>query len=160
MLAWSVQNVRCNFMSRESLAIYRNGGMVQTDIHDSVALLNTIFFTKPWHDTDDKEISHPKTEICWKFIQAMPDVDEFVSSSEQIWRNVALHHLFTSGSSTVNGCRQNEKHENITIIHTSPVHKWMPCEVKSCMLVRKISLLIQTRWPFHWWKQYYGLCYK
>ncbi len=65
--------------------------MVQTDIHDSVALLNTIFFTKPWHDTDDKEISHPKTEICWKFIQAMPDVEEFVSSSEQIWRNVALH---------------------------------------------------------------------
>ncbi len=114
MLAWSVQNVWCNFMSRESLAINRNSGMVQTDIHDSVALLNTIFFTKPWHDTDDKEISHPKTEKCWKFIQAMPDVDEFVSSSEQIWRNLALHHLFTSGSSTVNGSRQNEKHENIS----------------------------------------------
>ncbi len=25
-----------------------------------------------------------------------------------IWRNVALHHLFTNGSCTVNGCRQNE----------------------------------------------------
>ncbi len=35
-------------------------------------------------------------------------VDEFVSSSEQIWRNVALHHLLTSESSAVNGCRQNE----------------------------------------------------
>ncbi len=32
----------------------------------------------------------------------------FVSSSEQIWRNLALHHLFTSGSSAVNGCHQNE----------------------------------------------------
>ncbi len=37
------------------------------------------------------------------------DVDEFVSSSKQIWRNVALHHLLTNGSSAVNGCRQNER---------------------------------------------------
>ncbi len=36
------------------------------------------------------------------------DVDEFVSLLEQIWRNLALHHLLTSGSSAVNGCRQNE----------------------------------------------------
>ncbi len=34
-------------------------------------------------------------------------VDEFVSSSEEIWRNVALHH-FSNVSSAVNGCRQNE----------------------------------------------------
>ncbi len=40
--------------------------------------------------------------------QAIQDVDEFVSLSEQIWRNWALHHLFTNGSSAVNGCRQNE----------------------------------------------------
>ncbi len=26
----------------------------------------------------------------------------------QIWRNLALHHLLTNGSSAVNGCRQNE----------------------------------------------------
>ncbi len=26
----------------------------------------------------------------------------------QIWRNVALHHLFSNGCSAVNGCRQNE----------------------------------------------------
>ncbi len=26
----------------------------------------------------------------------------------QIWRNVALNHLLTNGSSAVNGCRQNE----------------------------------------------------
>ncbi len=25
-----------------------------------------------------------------------------------VWRNLALHHLLTSGSSVVNGCRQNE----------------------------------------------------
>ncbi len=40
--------------------------------------------------------------------QAIQDVDEFVSSSEEIWRNVAVHHLLTNGSYEVNGCRQNE----------------------------------------------------
>ncbi len=40
--------------------------------------------------------------------QAIQDVDEFVSSSELIWRKVALHNLFNNGSSAVNGCRQNE----------------------------------------------------
>ncbi len=58
------------------------------------------------------------------------DVDEFVSSSEEIWRNLALHHLLTNGSSAVNGCRQNERtkqliknhHNNPQVIHTTPVH--------------------------------------
>ncbi len=45
------------------------------------------------------------TNTKFNYIQ---DIDEFVSSSEQIWRNVALYHLFTNGSSAVNGCRQNE----------------------------------------------------
>ncbi len=40
--------------------------------------------------------------------QAIQDVDEFVSSLKQIWRNVALQQLLTNGSSAVNGCRQNE----------------------------------------------------
>ncbi len=31
-----------------------------------------------------------------------------VSLSEQIWRNLALHHLLTNGSSAGNGCRQSE----------------------------------------------------
>ncbi len=55
-------------------------------------------------------IVHPKIRTCWKCprSQAVQDVDEFVSLSEQIWRNVALHHLLTNGSSAVNGCRQNE----------------------------------------------------
>ncbi len=39
--------------------------------------------------------------------QAIQNIDEFVSSSEQIWRNVALHHLLIDRSSAVNGCRQN-----------------------------------------------------
>ncbi len=39
--------------------------------------------------------------------QATQNVDEFVSSSEQIWRNVPLHHLCINGSSAVNGCRKN-----------------------------------------------------
>ncbi len=49
-----------------------------------------------------------KMKNCWKLIysQAIRDVDEFVSSSWQ--RHLALHHLHNSGSSAVNGCRQNE----------------------------------------------------
>ncbi len=37
-----------------------------------------------------KGIVHPKMKICWKFthIQAFKDTDEFVSSWEQIWRNL------------------------------------------------------------------------
>ncbi len=37
-----------------------------------------------------------------------PNYFGFASSLEQIWRNVAFHHLLTNGSSAVNGCRQNE----------------------------------------------------
>ncbi len=57
-----------------------------------------------------KEIIYPKMEICLKFTQPqdIKDVGEFVSSSEQIWINLALHHLTNNGSSAVNGCHQNE----------------------------------------------------
>ncbi len=57
-----------------------------------------------------KEIVYPKIKLFWKCThsQAFQDVDEFASSSEQIWRNVALHHLLSNRSSAVNGCRQNE----------------------------------------------------
>ncbi len=56
-----------------------------------------------------KGIIHPKMKICWKCTQpqAIQNVDDFVFSSEQIWRNLTLHHFITNGSS-VNGCRQNE----------------------------------------------------
>jgi len=44
---------------------------------------------------------------------------KFVSSSEQIWINVVLYHLLTSGSSLANGCHQYESpaDRNLTIIH-------------------------------------------
>ncbi len=37
----------------------------------------------------------PNMKICWKLThpQAIRDVYEFLSSSEQIWRNLALHHF-------------------------------------------------------------------
>ncbi len=56
-----------------------------------------------------KGMVYPTLEICWKYTrpQAIEDV-KFVSSTELIWRNLALHHLFTNGSSAVSGCRQNE----------------------------------------------------
>ncbi len=40
--------------------------------------------------------------------RAIQEVDEFVSLSEQICRNLALIDLFANVSSAVNGCRQNE----------------------------------------------------
>ncbi len=41
-------------------------------------------------------------KVCWKCAhpQAIQDAGEFVSSLEQMWRNVALYHLLTSGSSS------------------------------------------------------------
>ncbi len=38
-----------------------------------------------------KGIVYPEIKIGWHFTQTIQDVDEFVSSSEQIWRNLALH---------------------------------------------------------------------
>ncbi len=78
------------------------------------------------------------------------------SSSEQLWRNVAFHHLFTNRSSAVNGCRQNEspnswqKHyNNPQVIHTTPCVLW-----KSNMFIRnksiKTFLTLNSRfWPKH-----------
>ncbi len=60
-------------------------------------------------------------KIYWKCTQpqAIKDIDEVVSSSEKIWRNLALHHLLTNGSCAVNGCRQKAQtaDKNITIIN-------------------------------------------
>ncbi len=52
---------------------------------------------------DIKGIIHPKFSH-----HDIQDVDDLVSSSEQILRNFALDHLLNNGSSAVNGCRQNE----------------------------------------------------
>ncbi len=43
-----------------------------------------------------------------RFFEVVNKAEMRVSSSEKIWRNVALHHLLSNGSSAVNGCRQNE----------------------------------------------------
>ncbi len=64
--------------------------------------------------------------ICWKYSQG---VDEFVSSSEQIWRNVALHHLIDPMAPLqwmgAVRMRVQTADKNITIIHTAPVHQLM-----------------------------------
>ncbi len=54
------------------------------------------------------------------FKKIIQDVDEFVSSMEQIWRNVALHPFITIRSSLVNGCHQNESPNNYYKHHNNP----------------------------------------
>ncbi len=55
------------------------------------------------HDQWDFTVSSPKRKICWKCTlpQDIQDLDEFVPSSEQIWKKCALHHLINNGSSAV-----------------------------------------------------------
>ncbi len=52
------------------------------------------------------KVVHHKMKVCRKCAHPQLRCDEFVSSSEQNGRNV--HQLLSSGSSAVNGCRQNE----------------------------------------------------
>ncbi len=82
------------------------------------------------------------SQKCWKFThpQAIQDVNEFVSSLEQIWRNLALHHLLTNRLQWMGAVRMRVQttDENITIIHNlTPVHQLMSCEVKSYMFKNK-----------------------
>ncbi len=49
------------------------------------------------------QIVHPKTKFPEYFLHS--GHPRWV----HIWRNVALHALFTNGSSSVNGCHQNER---------------------------------------------------
>ncbi len=48
------------------------------------------------------------TRKCIRVIKWRPNVILKHSFKEQIWRNLTLRHLLISGSSAVNGCRQNE----------------------------------------------------
>ncbi len=123
----SLDSVLCIYFIHSLIAL-NSCGVVQSDRASSVT-----------EKTDQsgrpvKGTIHPKMKICRKtsYPQAVQDVDEFVSS----WRNVALHHLLSNGSSIVNGCRQNES-QNITIVHTTPVHQLTSCEVK-CWSILKI----------------------
>uniref|UniRef100_A0A8C2IY86 Uncharacterized protein n=1 Tax=Cyprinus carpio TaxID=7962 RepID=A0A8C2IY86_CYPCA len=78
-----------------------------------------------------------KIKNCQKFThpQAIQDVNEFVSSSEQICRNLALHHLLTIGSSAVNELIKTAD-ENITIIHeqSTPLQACGPGVAASVLL--------------------------
>ncbi len=72
------------------------------------------------------------------------DADEFISSSEQIWRNVALHHLLVMDPLQWMGAVRmsvQKADKYITIIHTTQVHQLMSCEVKSCVFVRNKSIM-------------------
>uniref|UniRef100_A0A8C1BVP5 NTF2-related export protein n=1 Tax=Cyprinus carpio carpio TaxID=630221 RepID=A0A8C1BVP5_CYPCA len=56
---------------------------------------------------------HPTPDSCVMSmvmgqLKDIQNVDEFVFPSEQIWRDLALHHLLTNRSSAVNGCRHNK----------------------------------------------------
>ncbi len=88
------------------------------------------------------QITLDKKMLKWivQPVYSIQDADEFVSSSEQIWRNVALHHLLTNGSSALNGCRQNESKQLIKTSQksTSNPHDSSPltlCESKSCVFI-------------------------
>ncbi len=86
------------------------------------------------------------SQKCWKFThpQAIQDVNEFVSSLEQIWRNLALHHLLTNRLQWMGAVRMRVQttDENITIIHNlTPVHQLMSCEVKSYMFKINKSII-------------------
>ncbi len=71
-------------------------------------LTSTLYFfkvrlKKVAHKTDSqnilKGIVHPKMKMY------SPSGHPRCCASEQIWRNLALHHLLTTGSFAVNGCR-------------------------------------------------------
>ncbi len=76
----------------------------------SEALTSQLEITERWAHVFDSVLNsfnQINTEVFkWKFTsntlklihpQATQDGDELVSSAEQIWRNVALHHLLTNG---------------------------------------------------------------
>ncbi len=63
-----------------------------------------------------KGIVHPKMKLCWKSThpQVIQDVDEFVSSSEQIWRNILCSEWVPSE------WESKTADKNIIIIHINP----------------------------------------
>ncbi len=52
--------------------------------------------------------SHKNKHLMKMFLSTGHPRCRWVCFYTQIWRNLALHHLLTNGSSAVNGCRQNE----------------------------------------------------
>ncbi len=47
------------------------------------------------------------------YVKLHADVNKLVPSSAQTLRNLALNYLLTKASSSVNGCRQNERSDNV-----------------------------------------------
>ncbi len=84
---------------------------VSLHIEKTVAMLHEDHFQIKIYIEEKVQL---KRKISWKFThsQTIQDVDEFVSSSAQIWRDVMLHHLLTNGSSAANGCHQYESPDN------------------------------------------------
>ncbi len=83
-------------------------------------------------NSEIKEIVNP---------QVIQDINEFISSLEQIWENlleIALHHLLTNGSSAVNGWIQTFD-QNVTVIHMTPVHQLTSCETKLHLYIKAFN---------------------
>ncbi len=87
------------------------------------------------------------SKICWECTpRDIQDVDELVSSSEQIWRNVAYFTCSSVDALQWMGAvriRVQTADKNITLIHTTPVYQWMSGEGKSYMIVRN-KFIIKT----------------
>ncbi len=100
-----------------------------------------------------KEIFDPKMKMFWnRDPQIIQDVNETVSSMEQILRNLALQNLPSNRSSAVNGCHQNEslnsweKHyNNPQLIQTIPVHQLTSWEVESWVFVMKKYIIMMFK---------------
>ncbi len=87
-----------------------------------------------------KGIVHLKRKTCWKcsrsqarwicFFIWFGEIKYYITSS-------SMNHLQWMGAVRI---RVQTDDKNITIIHTSPVHQLMTCEVKSCVFVRNKSI--------------------
>ncbi len=73
--------------------------------------------------------------ILWYYF-THPQAIRWVSSWEQIWRNVALLKWMWMGAVRM----RVQTARFITIIHTTPVHQLTSWEVISCMFVRSKSI--------------------
>ncbi len=71
-----------------------------------------------------------ENKLIYMHPQAMQDIDEFVSSSEQIWRNVALHHLLMDPLQWMGAVRMRVQtaDKDITMIYTTPVLQLTSCD--------------------------------
>ncbi len=76
---------------------------------DSIIKINNCVWVFFWRKKWSQVWNNTWVNKLWQNVPFWVNscVNEFVSSSKQIWRNLALHHLLTNGFSAVNGCLQN-----------------------------------------------------